>query len=103
MSERVYNMLFLRVGNSARSILAESILRKVGGACFRPFSAGRRRKGVVHPLALKVLARYDYPVDGVRSKNWDEFAGAGARAWISASRFATTPPAKSARSGPDCR
>jgi protein-tyrosine-phosphatase len=78
MCERVYNVLFLCIGNSARSILAESILRKVGGARFRSFSAGSQRKGVVHPLALKVLASYDYPVDGMRSKNWEEFAADGA-------------------------
>lgn len=74
MPDRVYNVLFLCTGNTARSILAESILRKEGAGRFAAFSAGSRPKGAVHPLALKVLARADYPTDGFRSKSWDEFA-----------------------------
>ncbi|MDE2468241.1 MAG: arsenate reductase ArsC [Bradyrhizobium sp.] len=69
-----YNVLFLCTGNSARSILAESILRKDGAARFRAFSAGSAPKGAVHPMALRVLADMDYPVDGMRSKSWLEFA-----------------------------
>jgi protein-tyrosine-phosphatase len=74
MSEQVYNVLFLCTGNSARSILAESILRKDGGRHFRAFSAGSQPKGTVNPFAIKVLASLDYPVDNLRSKSWEEFA-----------------------------
>ena len=73
MSEHIYNALFLCTGNSARSILAESILRKEGAGRFRAFSAGSAPKGSVHPLALRVLRRMGYPTDGVRSKSWREF------------------------------
>jgi arsenate reductase len=74
MSERAYNVLFLCTGNTARSILAESILRKEGRARFNAFSAGSQPKGIVNPFALKVLRDHDYPVEGLRSKNWNEFA-----------------------------
>ena len=74
MSERIYNVLFLCIGNSARSILAESILRKDGRRHFRAFSAGSQPKGTVNPLAIKVLNSLDYPTDGLRSKSWEEFA-----------------------------
>nr|WP_210267951.1 arsenate reductase ArsC [Bradyrhizobium aeschynomenes] len=70
--------MFLCTGNSARSILAESILRKDGAGRFRAFSAGSTPKGAVHPLALALLARMDYPVDDLSSKSWSEFAVAGA-------------------------
>jgi arsenate reductase len=78
MSDYVYNVLFLCTGNSARSILAESILRKDGAGRFRSFSAGSHPKGKVNQFALKVLAAMDYPTDGFRSKAWDEFAVPGA-------------------------
>jgi arsenate reductase len=78
MSGRIFNVLFLCTGNSARSILAESILRQDGAGRFGAFSAGSHPKGSVHPLALKVLAESGYPVDGLRSKAWDEFAAIGA-------------------------
>ena len=78
MAERMFNVLFLCTGNSARSIIAESILRKVGAGRFRAFSAGSHPKGAVNPFALKVLDSLDYPTDGVRSKSWDEFAAPGA-------------------------
>ena len=64
MSERIYNVLFLCTGNSARSILAESILRKDGRRHFRAFFAGSQPKGTVNPLAIKVLNSLDYPTDG---------------------------------------
>jgi arsenate reductase (thioredoxin) len=74
MSERIYNVLFLCTGNSARSILAESILRKDGRNHFRAFSAGSQPKGVVNPLAIKALKSLEYPTDDLRSKSWEEFA-----------------------------
>jgi arsenate reductase (thioredoxin) len=74
MSERIYNVLFLCTGNSARSILAESILRKDGRQHFRAFSAGSQPKGAVNPFAIRVLNSLDYPTDELRSKSWEEFA-----------------------------
>jgi protein-tyrosine-phosphatase len=73
MSESIHNVLFLCTGNSARSILAESILRKDGPRHFRSFSAGSQPKGTVNPFAIKVLKSLDYPTDGLRSKSWVEF------------------------------
>lgn len=74
MPEKIYNVLFLCTGNSARSILAESILQKDGRAAFRAFSAGSDPKGAVNPIALKLLESVDYPIHGMRSKSWLEFA-----------------------------
>lgn len=74
MSERIYNVLFLCTGNSARSILAESILRKDGRGRFCAYSAGSDPKGQVNPFAIRVLESIDYPTDGLRSKSWSEFA-----------------------------
>ncbi|HVY59336.1 MAG TPA: arsenate reductase ArsC [Xanthobacteraceae bacterium] len=74
MADRIYNVLFLCTGNSARSILAESILAKDGGGRFRAFSAGSQPKGTVNPFALKVLRSFGYPIEGFRSKSWAEFA-----------------------------
>ncbi|MDO6962878.1 arsenate reductase ArsC [Rhizobium alvei] len=78
---KIYNVLFLCTGNSARSILAESILSKEGEGRFRAYSAGSHPKGEVHPLALKTLAALGYPDNGFRSKSWDEFAVEGAPAF----------------------
>lgn len=78
MPERIYNTLFLCTGNTARSILAESILRKEGAGSFMSFSAGSQPKGRVNPFTLKVLERFEYPTDGLQSKSWSEFALAGA-------------------------
>ena len=78
MTDRVFNVLFLCTGNTARSVLAEGILRRDGAGRFNAFSAGSRPKGVVNPIALKTLAAYGYPSDGYRSKSWDDFAVPGA-------------------------
>ena len=73
-----YSVLFLCTGNSARSVIAESILRKDGAARFNAFSAGSHPKGAINPFALKALDAYGYPTDGFRSKSWEEFAAPGA-------------------------
>jgi arsenate reductase (thioredoxin) len=78
MSDRTFNALFLCTGNTARSILAESILRKEGRGRFQSFSAGSQPKGTVNPFAIKVLRDMDYPIDDLRSKSWQEFAQPGA-------------------------
>lgn len=78
MIDRIYNVLFLCTGNSARSILAEAILSKDGAGRFRAFSAGSRPKGNVNPFALRVLASRNYPTAGLRSKSWEEFSRPGA-------------------------
>jgi arsenate reductase len=78
MSDKVFNVLFLCTGNSARSILAEGLLNEVGRGRFRAFSAGSHPKGAVHPLALQELKALRVPTDGFRSKAWDEFAAPGA-------------------------
>jgi protein-tyrosine-phosphatase len=78
MADHVYNVLFLCTGNSARSVLAESILQRDGAGHFRAFSAGSQPKGKVNPFALKVLRSLGYPSDGFRSKSWLEFTQPGA-------------------------
>ncbi len=78
MPERHYNILFLCTGNSARSILAESLMTHRGQGRFRGFSAGSHPKGAVHPIALALLEQMKFPTEGLRSKAWDEFAEPGA-------------------------
>jgi protein-tyrosine-phosphatase len=79
-ANRVFNVLFLCTGNSARSIIAEAIINREGKGKFAGFSAGSHPKGAVHPLALDLLKRLNYDVEEFRSKSWDEFAAAGAPA-----------------------
>jgi len=78
MADDVYNILFLCTGNSARSILAECLAERWGRGRFRGFSAGSHPKGEVHPLALEILRHNNYVTDGLRSKDWSEFAGPNA-------------------------
>ncbi|GJE44646.1 Arsenate reductase [Methylobacterium soli] len=74
MPDHVYNVLFLCTGNSARSILAEAMLNKEGQGRFRAFSAGSQPKPDLNSIAVQVLREPDYPIEGLRSKSWDEFA-----------------------------
>ncbi len=78
MSQPPYNILFLCTGNSARSILAEAIMNRAGRGRFKAWSAGSHPKGQVHPQALKLLQSLNYPLEGLRSKSWDEFEAPGA-------------------------
>jgi len=78
MQDRPYNVLFLCTGNSARSVLAEAILNKLGAGKFRAFSAGSQPKGKVNPNTIDLLQRIGYETAGFRSKSWNEFAKPGA-------------------------
>jgi len=74
MTERVFNVLFLCTGNTARSVLAEALLRSLGQGRYASYSAGSQPKGVVNPFALKVLERHGISTAGLSSKSWDVFA-----------------------------
>ena len=78
MNARPFNVLILCTGNSARSILAESLINHWGRGKFVGFSAGSSPKGKVHPIAIELLKQMNLPTEGLRSKSWDEFAVPGA-------------------------
>ncbi len=75
MSEdKTYNVLFLCTGNSCRSVIAESLMNRLGAGRFQGFSAGSKPTGQVNPHAVELLKRLNHPTDGLRPKNWGEFA-----------------------------
>lgn len=78
MSDKVFNVLFLCTGNSARSIIAESVLNQLGQGRFKAFSAGSMPAGAVNAHVLELLQRNKMPIEGIRSKSWDEFVQADA-------------------------
>ncbi len=78
MSEKIYNVLFICTGNSARSIIAEAVLNHLGGGKFRAYSAGSAPAGRVNPLTLETLQTRKFETATLRSKSWDEFAVPGA-------------------------
>lgn len=78
MTDKIYNVLFLCTGNSARSIIAEAIINRVGAGRFNGFSAGSQPKGEVHPFTLQLLKTMNHDTGFARSKNWEEFAAPGA-------------------------
>ena len=103
MSDRPFNVLFLCTGNSARSVLAEGILRKDGMGRFNAFSAGSHPKGAVNPFALKVLGAYGYPPTAIDRRDGRSSPRPARLSWISCSPSATAPRVRPARSGQDSR
>jgi protein-tyrosine-phosphatase len=103
MNPRVFNVLFLCTGNSARSIMAECATNRWGRETFKGFGGGSHPLVEIHPLTLRVLKELDYDTSGLRSKSWDEFAGRTARSSISCSLSATTLLVRYVRYGPESR
>ena len=78
MSDKVYNVLFLCTGNSARSIMAEALVTTMGKGRFKGYSAGSKPAGAVNPFAVEQIRGTGYPLENLRSKSWDEFGAADA-------------------------
>jgi protein-tyrosine-phosphatase len=78
MSDQSYNVLFLCTHNSARSVIAECVMNRLGAGRFKAYSAGSQPSGKVHPQAIALLQRLNYDTSGLRSKSWEEFARPGA-------------------------
>lgn len=78
MSDHIFNVLFMCTGNSARSIIAEAILNRVGAGRFKAFSAGSHPKGEIHPYAVQLLKSLNHDMSSARSKDWNDFAAPGA-------------------------
>ncbi|WP_409562710.1 arsenate reductase ArsC [Hyphomicrobium sp. MC8b] len=78
--ERLFNVLFLCTGNSARSIMGEAIINRVGAGSFKGYSAGSMPKGDVHPMTINLLKKLNYDTSALRSKSWEEFAAPAAPA-----------------------
>ena len=95
-----YNVLFLCTGNSARSVMAEAILNRVGAGKFRAYSAGSHPKGQVHPETIRLLQSLGYDTSGFRSKSWSEFADPGAPQLNFVFTVCDNGRAKRARCGP---
>lgn len=103
MTDQPYNVLFLCTGNSARSILAEAILKREGHGKFKAFSAGSHPKGDVHPEALRLLDDLGFPTEGYRSKIGTSLRTRERLRSIASLPFATMRREKSVRSGQDSR